>query len=96
MCQYHLDGKNILVKEGKMVIRLDPDTQDLTVRVVIPKELRPYFTEWYMKEKKANETPDQFALRQLKEQAIHDRVNRVFQEQQESLGVELEAINSEM
>ena len=64
-----------------MAFDLTPDPDDLSVKVVVPKEVAPYFKEWFQAVKKPGELPQQFALRMLgrlalryhKDKSAHER-----------------------
>ena len=51
--------------------RLQPSAQPLEVTITVSTQVRPYFTEWYQEAKEDEETPEQFALRHLKDSAIN-------------------------
>jgi len=52
--------------------RLPPAAKPLDVTITVNEKLLPYLTIWYQRKKNAGETPDQFALRVLKESALND------------------------
>jgi len=72
--------------------RLAPDTNPLSIEITINERLRPYFTLWYQREKKGSETPEQFAIRQMKGLAIRSYTRMIEMESiQESNLAEIQA-----
>ncbi|NIR25858.1 MAG: hypothetical protein GWN77_02620 [Gammaproteobacteria bacterium] len=54
--------------------RLPPDSSSIDVTITVNERLRPYFTAWYQKFKEEGESPQKFALRNLKEAALDDYI----------------------
>ena len=52
------------------ITRLAPHANSLDVNITINEQLRPYFTQWYQATKIDGDTPESFALRYLKEDAM--------------------------
>ena len=57
-----------------IIPRLPPASSSINVAITVNERLRPYFTEWFNKTKKVGESPDDFALRRLKESALLDYI----------------------
>ena len=64
-----------------MTFVLPPEANDRTVTVTIPKEVDPYFKEWYLATKKTGESPEDFAYRNLAKAGLAYRAQKLQNEQ---------------
>lgn len=64
-----------------MTFELPPEQQDRQVTITIPKELDPYFKQWYLETRKPGETPESFAYRQLAKAGLAYRKQKVANEE---------------
>lgn len=60
-----------------MTFTLPPEAQDREVTVLIPKEVDPYFKQWYLETKKDGESPSEFAYRNLAKAGLSWRRNKL-------------------
>ena len=69
--------------------RLTPSANSFTLsEKIINKKLRPYFENWYNKEKEAVESPDDFVSRILKALALNSHI-------QDNIKTETDAIEAQ-
>jgi len=59
--------------------RLAPSAQPLDVTITVNERLRPYFTQWFQDEKQEGETPENFAIRQMKKLAMRSYITSVYE-----------------
>jgi len=64
-----------------MTFELPPEQQDRQVTITIPKDLDPYFKQWYLETRKQGETPESFAYRQLAKAGLAYRKQKVANEE---------------
>ena len=76
--------------------RLPPANNPLDVTITVNVRLRPYFTEWFQQTKEPGETPEQFALRNLKFLAATWYINDKGQEQIAELNQDSELLRTEV
>ncbi len=62
--------------------RLTPSDSPYTVEITVNEKLRPYFEVWFQNAKEAGESPKQFALRQLKTNALNWHISQNIQTEQ--------------
>lgn len=83
-----------------IIPRLPPANNPLNVTITVNERLRPYFTVWFQRFKLENETPEQFALRKLKEVAMDDYIRSEAAKIQNDTNTEMvndiQVINSEV
>ena len=58
-----------------MIPRLPADANPIDVTITVNEKLRPYFEIWFQTKKEAGESPEAFALKVLKQQALNFHIS---------------------